>query len=703
MSADAGNGMDDDNPLVQLHPPLPFDRIEARHVEPAVRVLLQQARDAIERIARPSAEPGPRTYEGTLRAVDEATEPLSRAMGVVEHLESVATSEALRQAYEAVLPEVTAFFSSIPLHAGLYRALQQAWEHETAAGVAGDDREGTSRSPALSPTRRRHLRKTLDDSRRHGAELPSADKERLAELDVELSRLTNRYAQHVLDATHAFELVIEDEAELAGLPPSAIRAARASALAAGKEGWRFTLQAPSYLALMTYLDHEGHRERVWRAFNTRACAEPWDNRPLVARILTLRRDKARLLGFDGFADLVLEDRMAKTGARARAFVEDLRARAHAAFVAENEALLAFRRERHGPDAPPLRPWDVAYWSEKQRRARFELDEEALRPYFALPRVIEGMFELARRLYGLRIEPAPGVPVWHDSVQAYRALDEDGTELGAFYVDAYPRPTKRDGAWMNGLVTGEGVDARFEPHVALICANVTEPVGDAPALLTHREVETLFHEFGHLLHHLLSRVEVRSLGGTNVAWDFVELPSQIMENWCWERECLDLFARHWQTGEPIPDALWQPLLRARTYRAANAMMRQLGFSAVDLWMHMELDPGAEPDVLPRARERLAEYAAAPLPEDYGMIASFGHLFAHPVGYAAAYYSYKWAEVLDADAFTRFHDQGLWSRAVGRAFREQILERGDSRDPMELYVAFMGREPSVEPLLRRSGLG
>jgi oligopeptidase A len=674
---------DADNPLLSLAPPLQFQAIEAAHVQPAVQVLLQRARAAIDAIV----EHGPRTYEGTLQALDDAIEPLARAMGVVEHLESVATSDALRGAYDAVLPGVTAFHSSIPLHAGLYAALRQAATNEGAE---------------LSPTRRRHLQKTLDEFRRHGAELPPEGKQRLEQLDVELSRVTTRYAQNVLDSTNGFELFIEDEAELAGLPPSALDAARASAVAKGKPGYRFTLQAPSYTALMTYLEHAGHREHVWQAFNTRACAEPYDNRPLVVQILRLRRERARLLGFSHFADLVLEDRMAKTGARARAFIDDLRQRSRVAFAAENAALHEFRREVQGDAAPPLQPWDVAYWAEQQRRARFDFDEEALRPYFALPRVLEGMFELVRRLYGVRTEPAPELPTWHPGVQAYRMHDEAGEALGAFYADAYPRETKRDGAWMNGLVTAQPAPGGWSPHVALICANVTEPVGEAPALLTHHEVETLFHEFGHLMHHMLSRVEVRSLGGTNVAWDFVELPSQIMENWCWERPCLDLFARHWQTGEPIPEELFDKLRRARTYRAANMMMRQLGFAAVDLLLHVDLDPDTEPDVLARARDVLDEHAAAPLPPDYGMIASFSHLFAHPVGYAAAYYSYKWAEVLDADAFTRFRDEGLFSREVGRQFRDAILARGDSRDPLELYIGFMGREPSVQPLLKRSGL-
>ena len=673
-----------DNPLLDLGLEVPFDRIEAAHVEPAIETLLARARRAIARIV----ESGPRTYDGTLQALDTATEGLERAMGVVGHLESVATNDALREAYNAVLPEVSAFYSSIPLDEGLYAALHAAAEAELER---------------LDPTRRRHLSKTLDDFRRHGAELPAEGKARLSEIDVELSKITTRYAQNVLDSTNAFELLVTDEAELAGLPPSALDAARASAEAKGQEGWRFTLQSPSYIAVMTYLDHAAYREQVWRAFNTRACAEPWDNRELIGQILQLRREKATLLGYGSFADLVLEDRMAKTGAKARAFVEDLRQRSRDAFVAENEALLAFRREVEGPQAPALRPWDVGYWAEKQRRARYDFDEEALRPYFPLASVLQGMFDLVRHLYGVSIALAPEIPTWHESVDGYRIRSADDEDLGVFYVDSYPRETKRYGAWMNGLVTGELGPSGMSPHLALICANVTPPVGDRPALLTHHEVETLFHEFGHLMHHMLSRVEVRSLGGTNVAWDFVELPSQIMENWCWEKQALDTFARHWQTGETIPDELFTKLDAARTYRAANAMMRQLGFATVDLVLHMDIDPAEHPDLLAVARKVLDEHAAAPLPEDYGMIASFGHLFAHPVGYAAAYYSYKWAEVLDADAFTRFRDEGLYSPEVGAHFRDAILAKGDSRDPMELYVEFMGREPSVRPLLDRSGLG
>ena len=677
--------MSAENPLLHAAFEIPFTAITAAHVEPAVDALLERARNDLETIANATDVA---TYDNTLGALERSGLGLEYAMGIVGHLESVLTSEALREAYNAVQPKVAAFSSSIPLHAGLWRRLQ-------ALGASAE-------VSTLDATRHRHLDKTIDEFRRHGAQLDAAGKVELQEIDVELAKVTTRFSENVLDATNAWELIVTDETALAGLPPSALEAARASAQGKGKAGFRFTLQAPSLIAVLTYLDDAGIRRDIWHASNTRATAAPFDNRPVLADIVRLRNRRATLLGFADFADLVLVDRMAKTGARARAFIEELRARCEPAFIRENAELLEFRREIEGPSAPALAPWDVAYWSEKQRRARYDFDEEALRPYFAFDEVLRGIFAVAERLYGVRVEPEPALAVWHPQVQTYRFLDGDGTKLGAFYVDPYPRDTKRDGAWMNGLVTGRPTPAGFEPHLGLICANLTEPLGDRPALLTHREVETVAHEFGHLLHHLLSRVTVRALGGTNVAWDFVELPSQIMENWCWEREALDMFARHVDTGETIPEALLEPMRRARTFRAAAAMMRQLGFADVDLSLHMQYDPARCGDPLAYARSIMQRYAPAPLPDDYGMIASFGHLFAHPVGYAAGYYSYKWAEVLDADAFDRFEQEGLFNAATGDAFRRTILERGDSGDPMALFREFRGREPDVTPLLRRSGL-
>lgn len=674
-----------ENPLVRIAHPIPFDRIRASHVVPGVTTLLEQARSALGDLERSE---GPRTYDNTLHRLEAVSEQLEHAMGVVAHLESVATSAELRTAYNEVQPQVSAFFSSIAVSEGAYRAVR-----EFAA---------TAEARALPPVRVRFLKKTLDSFKREGAELSPEGKERLQALNVELTEKTTKFAQNVLDATNGFELVVEDRARLSGLPERAVEAAKRSAESKGAQGYRFTLQAPSLIPVLNHLKDEAIRERVYRAYNTRASAPPYDNEPLARRILQLRKEKAALLGFDNFVDLVLADRMAKDGRTARAFVDGLRARCEPAFAQENAALEAFRRQVEGPQAPPVRPWDVGYYAEQQRRALYDFDEEELRPYFPLESVLRGLFELVARLYGITVLEAPEYPSWHETVRVYRILDRDRSELGVFYADFFPREEKRDGAWMNAFLTGMPGAGGWSPHVGLICANVTPPQGDRPALLGHREVETVFHEFGHLLHHMLSRVEVRSLAGTNVAWDFVELPSQIMENFCWERASLDLFARHYETGETIPQPLFERMVRARTYRGANMMMRQLGFASLDLSLHVDCPAVPDGDLAAFAREAIAPFSATEPMPDYAMVLGFGHLFSHPVGYAGGYYSYKWAEVLDADAFSRFRDAGLFSPEVGREFRERILEKGDSGDPMDLFVAFMGRAPEQAALLQRSGI-
>jgi oligopeptidase A len=673
------------NPLLQLDPPLPFDRIRAEHVEPAIGALLGEARARLDALAAGRATPD---FENTMRPLDELSEPLDRAMGVVKHLESVATYPELRAAVNAVEPEVSQFHSSIPLNADLWKALQRY--------------AGTEEARQLRPARRRFLTKTLDDFRRHGAELDAAGKTKLAGIEVELSKLTTKFAENVLDSTNAFDLVVDDEGKLAGLPESAIRAAREDAVRKNAPGWRFTLQAPSYTPLMMYLDDAGIREQVYRALVTRSASGVFDNRALVARILELRKEKARLLGYANFADLVIEDRMAHTGAQALRFLAGLKEKTEAHFRRENEDLLEFRRQIEGPSAPALELWDVAYYAEKQRAALYDFDQEELRPYFPLERVAAGLFEIAHMLYGVRVSQESGVPVWDAGVNYYAIRDADGTLLGGFYADWFPRENKRGGAWMDAFITGGPTPGGFEPHLGTICGNLTPPSGGKPALLTHREVETIFHEFGHLLHHSLSQVEVRSLAGTNVAWDFVELPSQIMENWCWEREALDLFARHWETGEPVPEELFAKMKRARTFRVANAQMRQLAFGFLDLLLHIEYSPERNGDVIEYSRGVIERCSPAPLVPEHASIASFTHLFANPVGYGAGYYSYKWAEVLDADAFTRFRELGILGRRAGLEFRGRILAKGDSEDPAELYRSFMGRDPDPAALLARAGL-
>ena len=675
-----------DNPLLDLGPIIPFDRIEAAHVEPAVDALIERVQRAIDAVAESSEPP---TYANTLEALESSTEPLERAIGVVGHLESVATTEALRAAYNTVRPRVSALFSAIPLNAPLYRRLLAFSE--------------TVEAKSLEPTRRRFLEKELRGFRRNGAELDEAGKEELSAIDVELSKHTTKFSQNVLDETNAFDLVVDDEARLAGLPESARKAARAAAEAKGVSGWRFTLHAPSLIAVLQHLEDATIREPIWRAYNRRACAGDRDNSGLLVQILELRARKAKLLGYASFADFVLEERMAKAGAKAREFVDDLASRTRPAFEAETAALLDFRRELEGPDAPALEPWDVGFYSERLRQARFDFDDEVLRPYFESDRVLGGLFSVVERLYGVKVEPREDISAWHEDVRVFRLVDDAGTERASFYVDLFPRDSKRGGAWMNSFITGgPRPDGGFTPHLGLFCANVTPPVAGEPALLTHREVETLFHEFGHLMHLCMSDVSVRSLAGTAVAWDFVELPSQIMENWTWEREALDLFARHYKSGEAIPQPLFDKLLAARTFRSASAMMRQLGFADADLALHVDYEPARDGGPVEYARDRMQAFATTPLPEDYAMICGFTHLFASPVGYAAAYYSYKWAEVLDADAFTRFTEAGVFDREVGTAFRETILSRGDADEPDALFRAFMGRDPDVGALLRRSGL-
>ncbi|MDE0102956.1 MAG: M3 family metallopeptidase [Bryobacterales bacterium] len=666
------------NPLTEVRFEVPFDEIRADHVETGIDMLLSDAQGRVDALAEGDA---PVTYETTLGELEDLGVPLGYAMGVVGHLESVATHPDLRQAYNLVRPRVSEFTSRIPLNGGVWRCLRRLEAH--------------SGSAKLSPTKHRFLQKTLDRFRRSGAELDDSGKAELLEINVELAKLTTNFSENVLDATNAFDLRIQDERQLAGLPPSAVGAARESARAKGADGWRFTLQAPSYLAAMTYLDDRSMRETLFRAYSSRAAGGELDNSGNIERILSLRARKARLLGYENFADLVLEDRMARSSARAWQFVDGLRDRTRLVFEKENEELRDYAEGE-------VAPWDVMYLAEKLRRERYDFDEEDLRPYFPYEGVLRGLFTIVQRLFGITVKRRDGMPVWDERVDTYDVLDGDGTHLGSFYADYFPRENKRGGAWMDSLITGVPHNGGFTPHLALNCGNLTPPAGENPALLTHREVETIFHEFGHLLHHVLSRVEVRSLAGTNVAWDWVELPSQIMENWCWEREALDQFARHYQTGERIPEPLYVRMKRARNFRSANNQMRQIGFATLDLALHTRFEAGAGVDAMGYSKDVLQEHSPVVLPDDYAMLAAFTHLFASPVGYGAGYYSYKWSEMLDADAFTRFASEGIFSERTGREFRKTILEKGDSAPPRDLFRAFMGRDPDPEALLRRLGL-
>ncbi|MFO8027588.1 MAG: M3 family metallopeptidase [Opitutales bacterium] len=695
------------------------------HIETDIAKALDEARSAVDAVA---AQDAPLTYENTIVALDEGLDTLDRAWGLVSHLDSVCNSPELRAAHNAMLPEVTAFFAGIPLNDELWQTIKTYGESDSAV--------------KLSPTKQRYVHETLADFREQGADLPSEKKQRAAELQNRLAALTQKYSENCLDATNAWEKIIHDEADLAGLPESAVAAAKQDAEQKGhKNAWRFTLQAPSFVPIMTYAESEALRRETWQAFQEIGRGERHSNRELTREILELRQELAGLMGEKNFADHVTKRRMAGSGDTALKFTEDLFQKVKNQFDAEAVQLRQFKadNQQQTTDKPELlEPWEAAYWAEKQRRAHYDFDEEALRPYFPIHHVIAGMFELAQEIFGLRIEehdtqcgmwdmegdirdtegdphasesriaePASPNPVqtWHKEVKFYKLFDARTDEmLGGFYADWHPRESKRGGAWFNYLITGNRDPGHGErsPHLGLICGNLTPSVGDKPALLTHSEVETIFHEFGHLLHHLCGEVEVKPLNGVNVPWDFVELPSQIMENWCWDRMSLDRFARHHETGEPIPEALFKKMLAARNYMRASANVRQLSFGKMDLELHINWPQTAGEDLDSFIDEILAGYRAEYATKPKSNVFNFGHLFSSPVGYAAGYYSYKWAEVLDADAFTRFQKEGILNPESGREFREKILAKGNSEDPAKLYRDFMGRAPDPDALLRRDGL-
>ncbi len=671
-------------------------------VEPDIRHALEGAKLAIGAIC--SQDPATLSYESTFHALEQATEELGRGWGRLNHLDSVCDNPEQREALNRMLPDVSDFYSSIPLNDRLWSVLKAFGESPAAA--------------ELDAVRKRFVDETMADFRQSGADLPADRKKRVAEIEAGLSKLTKQYAEHVLDSTNAWDLVITDESRLTGLPDSAKAAALANAKAKGlateeKPAWRFTLQFPSMFPVMQHAVDDSLRREVWEASVRVGASGEHDNTSLVWTILGLRREKAAILGHNHFADLTLLRRMAGSGESALGFVENLHRRVKPAFEADFRQLARYKAAKTGTAEEALEPWGTAYWSERQRKENYDLDDEALRPYFPVTGVMTGMFEIASRLFGISIreretvfiEPGSGgaadsaVEVWHPGVSFYDIHDSDtGAHLGSFYADWHPRESKRGGAWMNSLHTG----GPGEPHLGLIIGNMSPPVDGRPALLTHNEVETIFHEFGHLLHGMLSEVPVKSLSGTNVPWDFVELPSQIMENFCWDRESLDLFARHHETGDPIPDELFSKMISARNYMSATAFMRQLSFAKLDLEMHIHLDQWRGRDLDETDRAILADYRAPLKTESPSMLRRFNHLFSSPTGYAAGYYSYKWSEVLDADAFTRFRNEGVLNPDTGRAFREHILSKGNSAPAGELYRRFMGRDPELEPLLVRSGL-
>ena len=675
-----------------------WSELKPENIVSDITEAIEIAQNQVDLISQPSSAGDKLTFENTLIALESAYESLSRPWGLVSHLDSVSNSDSLREAYNAMLPKVSEFYSKVPLNSGLWNRIKAYSETEEAKSLSG--------------TRLRFLEETLSDFQNSGADLPSEDKSRLMQIESELAQKTQKYSENVLDSTNQWELIVDNEEDLSGLPENSKAAALENAKSkdVGSEEnpkWRFTLQAPSYFPVLEHVHSDSIRKKVWEGTCSIGASGDYDNSNLVWEILELRQKKAELLGKKNFADQVLQRRMAKSGATALAFVEDLHQRTKPFFDVETEELEKYKSQVDGGESSAMEPWEIAYWSEKRRKAEYDFDDEELRPYFSVEKVIDGMFSIATKIFGIRINQPENQPeVWHEEVKFYEIHDEDsGDHLGSFYTDWFPRESKRSGAWMNYLRTGEPqADGTRSPHLGLMCGNMTPSIAGSPALLKHDEVETVFHEFGHLLHHLLGEVEVKSLNGVNVAWDFVELPSQIMENFCWDRQSLDLFALHHETGDPIPDDLYQKMMAARNYRSATAMMRQLSLGKLDLELHInEAQTASENKNLDDLTESLlSEYSIPTSTRPSTMARRFGHLFASPTGYAAAYYSYKWAEVLDADAFTRFSKEGIMNPDTGRDFREKILSKGNSDDPKTLFYSFMGREPDPEALLIRSGL-
>jgi len=682
------------NPLLSDQFRIPFHLIRAEHVESGIRQALEEAQAQVDELAGLT---GDATWLNTIERLDAITERLSRCITPASHLISVAETPELRAAYNAVLPEISAFFSRLPLNAALWRRVKAFADPAEASQLAG--------------TRARHLMKTVRDFRRAGAELGEEDKERLQRLQVALAQLQQKFGENVLDATAAYELNVTDENRLAGVPEAALRRASAKAEEKGLSGWLLTLDYPSVEPILKHCEDRELRREIHHAFVTRCRAGDFDNRPLLARILRMRHEVATILGYQSFPDYVLEDRMAGKGERAIEFERDLVDRTRSSWQRDVDQLRDFAGDL-GIDR--VEPWDVAFAMERLRKARFDIDDEALRPYFPLDQVLEGLFGIVQRTFGFRVEQHEITELWHSDACYYEMFDESDQQVGAFYTDWFPRKEKRQGAWMNDFITGGPREGGFAPHLGVICGNFTPSDGDQPALLTHREVETIFHEFGHLLHHCTSRVEIAGRAGIHVAWDWVELPSQLMENWTWEREALDLFARHYETGEALPADLFDRMVAARRYMGGWAQMRQLSLGTVDLALHGELAPMLSADasddadgaaderqggeVMAFGESRFRDFVPHPSFAELHSLTSFTHLFAG--GYASGYYSYLWSEVLDADAFTRFKREGVFNRETGRSYVDSILSRGDSAEPEQLFREFMGRDPDPAALLERN---
>lgn len=687
------------NPLLNISDLPPFNKIQPDQVIPALEQLLKDNRTTVEATLKAAKNTSQPTWQQLITPLEAAADNLARSWSPVSHLNSVKNSPELRTAYQACLPKLSEYSTWFNQNPELFKAYQAL---------------ATNPAANLNPAQQKMLSNTLRDFRLSGVDLPEAKKQRFAQIQQRLAKLSNQFSNNVLDATQSWTKLVTDESQLIGLPESAKESAAAAAQAKDLQGWLFTLDFPSFQPVMTYADNRELRQEVYTAFVTRASDQgpfskkensekenstgQWNNAAIMEEILALKEEKAQLLGFESYAHLSVEKKMARSPEEVLAFLNNLAAKAHPQALQEFAELKTFA-EQQGVDN--LEAWDVGYYSEKLRLERYNLSQEELRPWFPANKVTQGLFKVVKQLFNVEFKQDTKVCTWHTDAHYYQVL-RDGEPIAGFYLDLYAREGKRGGAWMDVCRdrrrTAEG---QIQLPVAYLTCNFTPPVGEQPSLLTHNEVTTLFHEFGHGLHHMLTQVEVPEVSGINgVAWDAVELPSQFMENFCWEREGLDLITSHVETGEPLPQALFEKMLAAKNFQSAMQMVRQLEFSLFDFRLHLELkQPNAQAiqALLDEVRQAVS---VVPTAEFNRFQNSFSHIFAG--GYAAGYYSYKWAEVLSADAFSAFEEEGTFNAATGLRFCQSILEQGGSQDAMALFTAFRGREPKIDALLRHSGI-
>lgn len=673
------------NPLLQDNVLPPFADIKAEHMVPALEQALSDVRAGIEQITRaPSFN-----YQGVVKAREELEDRLQQVWSPIGHLNGVMNSPEIREAHSRGLELLTEYYTEVGLNPNLFEAYRAVHESPEFAD--------------LEQAQKKVVENALRDFRLSGIDLPEAQQKRYSELAREISALNSKFNNNVLDATQAWRKVVAEEA-VKGVPETAKALMRQAAEREALEGYLLTLDAPCYLAIMTYCDDRELRREMYLAYGTRASdqgpnAGEFDNSQVMQDLMTARREQSRLLGFDNYAELSVARKMARSADEVLQFLENLADRSKGPAKQEYATLCAFARQHNGPDT--LEPWDTAYYSEKLKKAAFDISQEELRPYFPAPRVLEGMFEVVRRLFDVEIEKDDSMPVWHEDVLTFE-IRRGGTTIARFYVDLYARQNKRGGAWMDDCrVRRTMVSGGLQLPVAYLTCNFSGPVGDDPALLSHDEVVTLFHEFGHGLHHMMTQVDAAAVSGINgVAWDAVELPSQFMENFCWQAESLAFISGHYQGGEALPEDMLEKLLKARNFNAAMMMVRQLEFALFDFRLHVEFDPAIDNQIAAAIEKVRQDVAVVRPPEEYAFQHGFSHIFGG--GYAAGYYSYKWAEVLSADAFSKFLEDGIFNRQTGEKFLATILEKGGSEDAMDLFVAFRGREPEVEALLRQDGI-